>query len=131
MKTKRDFLHSIGYLYLHKKPYKTRFIANSSSCTTTELSKLLTSCLTTITSHGIKYCEKVYERSGNNFFGQSNIQREVLNKQQERRRSRVVRAARLWCRKSPYRVSSRLGWAMRRLENSLCQPSRKWVPFSN
>ena len=33
---------------LHKKPYKARFIANSSSCTTTELSKLLTSCLTTI-----------------------------------------------------------------------------------
>ena len=27
----------------------------------------------------------------------------------ERRRGRVVRAARLWCRKSPYRVSSRLG----------------------
>ena len=27
----------------------------------------------------------------------------------ERRRGRVVRAAGLWCRKSPYRVSSRLG----------------------
>ena len=27
---------------LHKRPYKARFIANSSSCTTTELSKLLT-----------------------------------------------------------------------------------------
>ena len=37
----------------------------------------------------------------------------------ERRRGRVVRAARLWCRKSPYRVSSRLGCAMRRLENSV------------
>ena len=33
---------------LHKKPYIARFIANSSSCTTTELSKLLTSCLTTV-----------------------------------------------------------------------------------
>ena len=30
---------------LHKNPYKARFIANSSSCTTTELSKLLTACL--------------------------------------------------------------------------------------
>ena len=30
---------------LHKQPYKSRFIANSSSCTPTELSKLLTSCL--------------------------------------------------------------------------------------
>ena len=27
-------------------------------------------------------------------------------------------------------VSSRLGFAMRRLENSFCQPSSKWVPFS-
>ena len=33
---------------LHKKPYKARFIANSSSCTATELSKLLTSCLTAV-----------------------------------------------------------------------------------
>ena len=33
---------------LHKKPYKARFIANSSSCTTTELSKLLTSYLTAV-----------------------------------------------------------------------------------
>ena len=53
---------------LHKKPYKARFIANYSSCTTTELSKLLTSCLTTIKNHVIKYCEKVYEKSGKNLF---------------------------------------------------------------
>ena len=33
---------------LHKKPYKARLIANSSSCTTTELAKLLTSCLTAV-----------------------------------------------------------------------------------
>ena len=35
---------------LHKRPYKARFIVNSSSCTTTELSKLLNSCLTAIKS---------------------------------------------------------------------------------
>ena len=33
---------------LHKRPYKARLIANSSSCTTTILSKLLTSCLTAV-----------------------------------------------------------------------------------
>ena len=33
---------------LHKTPYKARFIANSSPCTTTELSKSLTSCLTAV-----------------------------------------------------------------------------------
>ena len=51
---------------LHKRPYKARFIANSSSCTTTELSKLLTSCLTAIKSHVIRYCETVYETSNKN-----------------------------------------------------------------
>ena len=46
---------------LHKRPYKARFIANSSSCSTTELSKLLTSFLTAIKSQVIRYCETVYE----------------------------------------------------------------------
>ena len=40
---------------LHKNPYKATFIANSSSCTTTELSKLLTSCLTAIKKHEINH----------------------------------------------------------------------------
>ena len=63
---------------LHKKPYKARFIANSSSCTTTELSKLLTSCHTTIKNHVINYCEKVYERSGKNLFWSIKNSCEVL-----------------------------------------------------
>ena len=45
----------------------------------------------------------------------------------EGRRGRVVRAVRLWRRKSPYRVSSRLGFVMRRLENSLCQPRNGYL----
>ena len=53
---------------LNKRPYKARFIASSRSCTTTELSKLLTSCLTAIKAKAIKYCETVYERSGENMF---------------------------------------------------------------
>ena len=51
----------------HKNPYKARFIANSSSCTTTELYKLFTFFLL-LSKHVIKYCEKVYERSGKNLF---------------------------------------------------------------
>ena len=43
--------------------YKARFIANSSSCTTTELFKLLTSCLTAVNSRAIRYYGTVYERS--------------------------------------------------------------------
>ena len=65
---------------LHKTPYKARFIANSSSCTTTELSKFLTSCLTAVKNHVIRYCEKVYERSGKNLFWSIKNSVEVLNK---------------------------------------------------
>ena len=65
---------------MRKQPYKARFVANSSSCTTTELSKLLTSCLTTIKNHVIKYCEKVYERFGKNLFWSIKNSCEVLNK---------------------------------------------------
>ena len=69
---------------LHKKPYKARFIANSSSCTTTELSKLLTSCLTAVKNHVIRYCEKVYERLGKNLFWSIKNFGEVLNKLKSR-----------------------------------------------
>ena len=65
---------------LHKRPYKARFIANSSSCTTTSLSKILTSCLTAIKTHWIKYCEKTYEREGINYFWSIKNSTEILNK---------------------------------------------------
>ena len=67
----QDKLPTIYWLpKIHKRPYKARFIANSSSCTTTELSKLLTSSLTAIKSHVIRYCETVYETSNKIGFGQ-------------------------------------------------------------
>ena len=70
VKERQDRLPTMYWLpnLQKKKTYKTRFIANSSSCTTTELSKLLTSCLTAVKNHVIRYCEKVYERSGKNLF---------------------------------------------------------------
>ena len=51
---------------LYKWPDKSRFIANSSACKTTELSILLTSCLTAIKNNVIIYCTTVYERNGKN-----------------------------------------------------------------
>ena len=76
--------HKLPTMYwlpkLHKRPYKARFIANSSSCSTTELSKLLTSCLTAIKSHVIRYCETVYETSNKNWFWSIKNSGEVLNK---------------------------------------------------
>ena len=64
---------------LHKRPYKSCFIANSSACTTTELSILLTSCLTAIKNHVIKYCTTVYERNGKNLFWSIENSGEILN----------------------------------------------------
>ena len=69
---------------LHKRPYKSRFIANSSACTTTELSILLTSCLTAIKNHVIKYCTTVYERNGTNLFWSIKNSGEILNKLRSR-----------------------------------------------
>ena len=73
---KTGFLRCIGYPSF----IKDRFIANSSSCTTTELSKLLTSCLTAIKAKVIKYYETVYERSGKNMFCPIKNSGEVLSK---------------------------------------------------
>ena len=69
---------------LHKKPYKARFIANSTSCTTTKLSVLLTSCLTKIKEHVTRYCEKTYQNSGINLFWSIKNSNEVLSKLQNR-----------------------------------------------
>ena len=70
VKERQDKLPTMYWLpKLHKRPYKARFIANSSSCTTTELSKLLTSCLIAVKSRGISYYETVYERSRKICFG--------------------------------------------------------------
>ena len=51
---------SLPYLYwtpkLHKSPYKHRFIAGSSKCTTKDLSCLLTKLLSTIKDGLVRYC---------------------------------------------------------------------------
>ena len=69
---------------LHKRPYKPRFIANSSACTTTELSILLTSCLTAIKNHVIKYCTTVYQRNGKYLFWSIKNSGEILIKLKSR-----------------------------------------------
>ena len=56
----------------------TVFIANLISCTSTELSKLSSACLTAIKKHVIKNCDKVYERSGKNLFWSFQNSIEVL-----------------------------------------------------
>ena len=62
-KIKTKFLRCTGYLNSIKKRYKARFIANSSSCTTTNFLNCYSRVLQLL-KHVIKYCEMVYERSG-------------------------------------------------------------------
>ena len=69
---------------LHKWPYKSCFIANSSSYTPTELSILLTSRLTTIKNHFIKHCITVNERNGKILFWSIKNSGEILNKLKSR-----------------------------------------------
>ena len=81
VKERQDRLPTMYWLpKLHKRPYKARFIAKSTSCTTTELSKLLTSSLTAVKKHVITHCEKVYE----NMFWSIKNSGEVLNKLKSR-----------------------------------------------
>ena len=60
----------LPYLYwipkLHKTPYKERYIAGSSTCSTKELSIHLTKILSTVKEGQQKYCETVYSSSGIN-----------------------------------------------------------------
>ena len=53
---------------LHKRPYKSRFISNSSHCSTTILSKHITSALTAVRDHVIKYSETAFSNSNVNYF---------------------------------------------------------------
>ena len=48
----------------HKNPYKFRFIAGSSHCTTKPLSVLLSLVLKLIKSHFKSYCQKIFKNSG-------------------------------------------------------------------
>ena len=81
IKEKQSRLPTLYWLpKLHKRPYKARFIANSSSCITTVLSKLLTSCLTAVKTHWIRYFDIVYERDGINYFWSIKNSNEILYK---------------------------------------------------
>ena len=61
---------NLPYLYwtpkLHKSPYKHRFIAGSSKCTTKDLSCLLTKVLSTIKDGLVRYCNTETSSNGVN-----------------------------------------------------------------
>ena len=53
---------------LHKNPFKSRFIAGASKCTTKQLSVEVTLCLTAIRDHFRKYCNTIFKHTGVNCF---------------------------------------------------------------
>ena len=65
---------------LHKNPYKSRFISNSSHCSTTILSKHITSALTAVKDHVIKYSETAFSNSNVNYFWSIKNSSEVIEK---------------------------------------------------
>jgi hypothetical protein len=83
----------LPYLYwipkLHKTPYKERYIAGSSTCSTKELSIHLTKILSAVKEGQQKYCETVYSRSGINHMWNSKNSKDLLDNLKSRSFSQV------------------------------------------
>ena len=73
---------------LHKTPYKARFIAGSSSCTTTRHSKLLTQCLKQVCTHCTTYCKTIRVRTGVNCVWIINNSLDVIRALEEKQLSK-------------------------------------------
>ena len=65
---------------LHKRPYKSRFISNSSPFSTTILSKHITSALTAVKDHVIKHSETAFSNGNVNYFWSIKNSSEVIEK---------------------------------------------------
>ena len=73
-------LHFIGCQSYTKNPYKSRFISNSSHCSTTILSKHITSAFTAVKDHVIKYSKTAFSNSNVNYFWSIKNSSEVIEK---------------------------------------------------
>ena len=73
-KIKTKFLRCTGYLNSIKNPIKQDLLLNYSSCTTTELSKLLTSCLTAVKNMLSNIVKRYMRDLVKTYFGLLNIQ---------------------------------------------------------
>ena len=69
---------------LHKDPFKFRFIAGASRCTTKQLSIIINLGLKVIKDNFRKYCDAIYRNSGYNFFWSVNSTFQFLDKIKER-----------------------------------------------
>ena len=73
-KIETKFLRCTGYLNSIKNLYKARFIANSSSCRTKEISKLLTSCLSAVKNILLNIVKRYMRDGVKTYFGLLKIQ---------------------------------------------------------
>ena len=78
MRTIASFLRYTGFLNFINDPISRGFIANSSACTATELSILLTSCLTEIKTMLLNIAQQVMKEMVKNYFGLLKIQVKFL-----------------------------------------------------
>ena len=86
VKERQDRLPTMYLLHkLHKRPFKARFIANSSSCTTIEILQLLISCLTAIKAEVISTVRPCMKGQGKHVLVYKNAS-EVLSKLKDRDR---------------------------------------------
>ena len=65
---------------LHKNPHQSRFISNSSHCSTTILTNHITSALTAVNYHVIKYSETTFSNSNVNYFWSIKNSSQVIEK---------------------------------------------------
>ena len=76
--------HSLPLIFwipkLHKNPYKSRFIAGATNCSTKQLSVEVTLCLITIRKHFHKYCSAIQQYTGINYFWSFNNSMEFISK---------------------------------------------------
>ena len=74
---------------MHKNPYKQRYIAGSSKCSTKPLSLLLTKLLTAVTESLQRYCSTTYSRSGVNQMWILKNSKELLDNLKSREFSKI------------------------------------------
>ena len=65
---------------VYKNAFKSRFISNSSHCSTTILSKYIISALTAVKDNVIKHCEPAFSKRNVNYFWAMKNSSEVIEK---------------------------------------------------
>ena len=79
-KTFGKFSGSYSELLLHKRPYKSRFVSNSSHCSATVLSRHVASALAAVGDRVVKYSGAAFGNSNVNYFWSIKNSSEVIEK---------------------------------------------------